>query len=113
MVHELGHVLGLAHPDDHGQHVAAIMNSITSDRETLSSDDIAGGQSLYGAPAPTPTPTPTPAPSPSSSHLANISTRLNVGVDDDVLIGGFIVRGPEPKKMILQAIGPSMIGSGF
>src|SRR5436309_3308731 len=67
MAHELGHVLGLDHPDDHGQHVDAIMNSITSDRETLSSDDIAGGQSLYGAPAPTPTPTP------SSSHLANIS----------------------------------------
>jgi len=112
MAHELGHVLGLAHPDDHGQHVDAIMNSITSDRETLSSDDIAGGQSLYGAPAPTPTPTPTPAPTPSSSHLANISTRLNVGVDDDVLIGGFIVRGPEPKKMILRAIGPSLIGAG-
>jgi hypothetical protein len=106
MVHELGHVLGLAHPDDHGQHVDAIMNSITSDRETLSSDDIAGGQSLYGAPAPTPTPTP------SSSHLANISTRLNVGVNDDVLIGGFIVRGPEPKKMILRAIGPSLAGAG-
>jgi hypothetical protein len=112
MVHELGHVLGLAHPDDHGQHVDAIMNSITSDRETLSSDDIAGGQSLYGAPAPTPTPTPTPAPTPSSSHLANISTRLNVGVNDDVLIGGFIVRGPVPKRMILRAIGPSLTGAG-
>ncbi len=106
MAHELGHVLGLAHPDDHGQHVDAIMNSITSDRETLSSDDIAGGQSLYGAPAPT------PAPTPSSSHLANISTRLNVGVDDDVLIGGFIVRGPVPKRMILRAIGPSLTGAG-
>jgi Matrixin len=106
MVHELGHVLGLAHPDDHGQHVDAIMNSITSDRETLSSDDIAGGQSLYGAPAPIPTPTP------SSSHLANISTRLNVGVDDDVLIGGFIVRGPVAKRMILRAIGPSLTGAG-
>jgi hypothetical protein len=112
MVHELGHVLGLAHPDDHGQHVDAIMNSITSDRETLSSDDIAGGQSLYGAPAPTPTPTPTPAPTPSSSHLANISTRLNVGVNDDVLIGGFIVRGPVPKRMILRAVGPSLTGAG-
>ena len=106
MAHELGHVLGLAHPDDHGQHVDAIMNSITSDRETLSSDDIAGGQSLYGAPAPTPSPTP------SSSHLANISTRLNVGVNDDVLIGGFIVRGPVPKRMILRAIGPSLTGAG-
>ena len=112
MVHELGHVLGLAHPDDHGQHVDAIMNSITSDRETLSSDDIAGGQSLYGAPAPTPTPTPMPAPTPSSSHLANISTRLNVGVNDDVLIGGFIVRGTVPKRMILRAVGPSLTGAG-
>jgi hypothetical protein len=112
MVHELGHVLGLAHPDDHGQHVDAIMNSITSDRETLSSDDISGGQSLYGAPAPTPTPTPTPAPAPSSSHLANISTRLNVGVNDDVLIGGFIVRGTVSKRMILRAIGPSLTGAG-
>src|ERR1700730_7011900 len=112
MVLELGHVLGLAHPDDHGQHVDAIMNSITSDRETLSSDDIAGGQSLYGAPAPTPTPTPPPSPTPRSSNLANISTRLNVGADNDVLIGGFIVRGPVPKRMILRAIGPSLTGDG-
>jgi Matrixin len=112
MVHELGHVLGLAHPDNHGQHVDAIMNSITSDRETLSSDDIAGGQSLYGAPGPTPTPTPTPSPSPGSSHLANISTRVNVGVNDDVLIGGFIVRGSVPKRMILRAIGPSLADAG-
>jgi hypothetical protein len=46
------------------------------------------------------------------SHLANISTRLNVGVDDDVLIGGFIVGGPVPKRMILRAIGPSLTGAG-
>jgi Fibronectin type III domain len=45
-------------------------------------------------------------------HLGNISTRLNVGVDDDVLIGGFIVRGPVPKRMILRAIGPSLTGAG-
>jgi len=108
MIHELGHVLGLAHPDDHGQHVDAIMNSITSDRETLSSDDITGGQSLYGAP----TATPTPSPSPGSSHLANISTRVNVGVNDAVLIGGFIVRGAGPKRMILRAIGPSLAEAG-
>jgi Matrixin/FG-GAP-like repeat len=50
-IHELGHALGLDHPDQHGQHVDAIMNSVTSDRETLSSDDIAGAQKLYGAPA--------------------------------------------------------------
>ena len=54
----------------------------------------------------------TPTPSPGTSHLANISTRVNVGVDDDVLIGGFIVRGPDTKKVILRALGPSLTGAG-
>ena len=35
-----------------------------------------------------------------------------MGVDDDVLIGGFIVRGHVPKRMILRAIGPSLTGAG-
>jgi Matrixin/FG-GAP-like repeat len=48
-IHELGHAIGLDHPDDHGQHVDAIMNSMISNRETLSPDDIAGAQVLYGA----------------------------------------------------------------
>jgi hypothetical protein len=51
-------------------------------------------------------------PNGSSGHLANISTRVNVGVNDDVLIGGFIVRGAVPKRMILRAIGPSLTGAG-
>src|ERR1700730_14836024 len=60
-----------------------------------------------------PTPaSPTPNPTPASSHLANISTRVNVGVGDDVLIGGFIVRGPDTKKVILRALGPSLTGAG-
>jgi elongation factor P hydroxylase len=62
LIHELGHALGLDHPDDHGQHVDAIMNSMTSDRETLSSDDIAGAQALYGAPTPLAVPDATPTP---------------------------------------------------
>src|SRR4030095_2853877 len=57
LIHELGHALGLDHPDDHGQHVDAIMNSMISDREALSTDDISGAQSMYAAPTPTPTPT--------------------------------------------------------
>src|SRR3954471_4944802 len=99
-LHELGHTLGLGHPDQGGQHVTAVMNSIVSNQEDLASDDIAGGQFLYGGPAPsTPTPTPTPTPAPttapptSGSHLANISTRMRVGTDQNVLIGGFIVKG--------------------
>jgi hypothetical protein len=39
-------------------------------------------------------------------HLANISTRLAVGSGDNVLIGGFIITGSEPKKIIVRALGP-------
>jgi hypothetical protein len=40
--------------------------------------------------------------------LANISTRLRVETGDNVLIGGFIITGTEPKKVIVRAIGPSL-----
>ncbi|HVT73334.1 MAG TPA: immunoglobulin domain-containing protein [Lacunisphaera sp.] len=48
VLHELGHVLGLDHPDEHGQSVTAIMNSVISDTDSLQADDIAGAQALYG-----------------------------------------------------------------
>ena len=57
-------------------------------------------------------PTPTPSPSPDPSRLANISTRANVGVNDQVLIGVFIVQGSQPKRIILRAIGPSLASQG-
>jgi len=47
LLHEFGHVLGLDHPDDHGQNVAAIMNSHESDLYQLQPDDIAGIKFLY------------------------------------------------------------------
>ncbi len=106
LLHELGHALGLGHPDTAGQHVDAVMNSVISNRETLSSDDIAGAQSMYGAPV---GPTPTPAP----SRFANISTRMQVGLNDDVLIGGFIITGSQSNKVILRAIGPSLAAYGI
>ncbi|HKP93688.1 MAG TPA: matrixin family metalloprotease, partial [Chthoniobacterales bacterium] len=118
-LHEIGHTLGLGHPDTGGQRVTAVMNSIVSNQEVLAPDDISGGQFLYGpAPVSTPTPTPTPTPAPTAtpsgttSHLANISTRMRVGTGQDVLIGGFIVRGPESKTLVLRAIGPSLTGVG-
>jgi pectin methylesterase-like acyl-CoA thioesterase len=46
-------------------------------------------------------------------QLLNISTRLTVGADHGVGIGGFIITGSEPKKVILRAIGPSLGGSGL
>jgi hypothetical protein len=116
LIHELGHALGLGHPDQAGQHVDAIMNATISNRETLSSDDIHGGQVLYGAPiaSATPTPAPTATPSTTPSHVANISTRMNVGTGDNVLIGGFIVKGSasQVKTLILRALGPSLAKQG-
>lgn len=45
--------------------------------------------------------------------LANISTRGLVGTNDNVMIGGFIVTGPMPKKVLIRARGPSMGGTPF
>ena len=47
-LHEFGHVLGLDHPDDHGQEVVAIMNSELGNLDSLAADDIAGALSMYG-----------------------------------------------------------------
>jgi hypothetical protein len=44
----------------------------------------------------------------SGTTLANLSTRLKVETGDNVLIGGFIVVGTQPKKVIVRAIGPSL-----
>jgi arylsulfate sulfotransferase len=43
----------------------------------------------------------------------NLSTRGVVSGGDNVLIGGFIVTGTEPKTMVLRALGPSLSGFGL
>ena len=43
-----------------------------------------------------------------ASRLGNISTRARVETGDNVMIGGFIVQGTEPKRVILRAIGPEL-----
>jgi hypothetical protein len=43
-----------------------------------------------------------------SSKLSNISTRSFVQTGDNVMIGGFIIQGPYPKRVILRAIGPEL-----
>ncbi|HVM96284.1 MAG TPA: matrixin family metalloprotease [Candidatus Acidoferrales bacterium] len=60
LLHELGHVLGLDHPDDYGQHVNAIMNSHVSNLDRLQPDDINGMFSIYpsgGSSSQSPAPT--------------------------------------------------------
>jgi N-acetylneuraminic acid mutarotase len=42
------------------------------------------------------------------SFLGNISTRSFVQTGDNVMIGGFIVQGTQPKKVIVRAIGPEL-----
>jgi uncharacterized delta-60 repeat protein len=44
--------------------------------------------------------------------LLNISTRLKVLTGDNTLIGGFIVTGYLPKRVIIRAIGPNLGVSG-
>ncbi len=51
-IHEFGHVLGLNHPDDHGQRVTAIMNSSGGGVDRLQADDIAGIRAIYGSTSP-------------------------------------------------------------
>ena len=40
--------------------------------------------------------------------LGNISTRASVQTGDNVMIGGFIVQGTTPKRVIIRAIGPEL-----
>lgn len=60
--------------------------------------DISGANFTIAGGGPAPTPT----------ALANIATRLLVETGDNVLIGGFIVTGTQPKRVIVRAIGPSL-----
>lgn len=46
-------------------------------------------------------------------QLLNISTRLAIGTGHSVGIGGFIITGSAPKKVMLRAIGPSLAAAGL
>jgi hypothetical protein len=46
------------------------------------------------------------------SQLANVSTRGFVQTGDNVLIGGVIVLGQNPRRVIVRAIGPSLSVAG-
>ena len=46
------------------------------------------------------------------STLINVSTRGAVGTGDGVLIAGFIVSGPNPKRVLIRAFGPGLSDFG-
>jgi hypothetical protein len=47
-----------------------------------------------------------------SSRLSNISTRGVVQINNDVLIGGFIIGGTGAKQLLLRALGPTLTQFG-
>jgi hypothetical protein len=47
-----------------------------------------------------------------NSILGNISARSFVQTGDNVMIGGFMVQGSQPKRVIVRAIGPSLTQYG-
>ena len=48
--------------------------------------------------------------SPPQAVAVNIATRLPVGASQNVLIGGFIIQGSAPKRVVIRAVGPSLNG---
>ena len=46
------------------------------------------------------------------TQLINLSTRLRVDVGEGVAIAGFVVSGTQPKRVIIRALGPSLLSRG-
>lgn len=80
VLHELGHVLGLDHPDQQKpvQVVSAIMNSQISDLNHLQSDDLSGITYLYGSALPVSTITTQPT---GKTVSVNGKASLAIGVN--------------------------------
>ena len=49
----------------------------------------------------------------STTQVIQLSTRMPVGVGDQVGIGGFIVTGTSPKSVIIRGVGPTLSQSGI
>jgi len=43
-----------------------------------------------------------------TNKLINVSTRANVGTGQNVLIGGFVINGSAPKKVLIRGPGPTL-----
>ncbi len=47
-----------------------------------------------------------------SARPINLSARARVQLDDNVLIGGFILRGSNPRRILVRAAGPDLAAAG-
>jgi Putative Ig domain len=52
-------------------------------------------------------------PTPASAQLVNVSTRLVIQTGGKVGIGGFIISGTDPKKVLIRGIGPTLANFGI
>jgi Domain of unknown function (DUF4394) len=65
------------------------------------------------SPTATATATATVTATASPAQVLNLSTRLRVETGDNSMIGGFIISGNMPKKVILRGVGPSLAAFGI
>lgn len=108
-LHEFGHALGLDHPDQAGQAVTALMNSFITDLDTLTSDDLAGGRALYGAPIAASAPPVIVAHPASQSAVAGQTVTFTVGVTSDSAVNYQWLKGGAPLASATAAtlrVGP-------
>jgi hypothetical protein len=45
---------------------------------------------------------------PAGPRLVNLSARGEVGTGDNILIGGFVIAGTQPRRILLRAVGPGL-----
>jgi len=48
-----------------------------------------------------------------ASHFVNIATRAFSGAGNNVTIGGFVVTGSTPKRVLIRGVGPSLSSQGL
>jgi len=48
-----------------------------------------------------------------TQRLVNLSARARVSTGDNLLIGGFVIRGNRPMTVLLRGVGPSLAGKGI
>ena len=105
-IHEFGHTLGLDHPDQAGQHVVAIMNSIVSNLDTLAQDDINGVTAIYGT-------GPAYNSIPDAPVPMDLSTCGTTFTGNNVLIGGFMVQGLQSVQLVVRCLVFSLASYGI